>query len=132
MAFVVQRADYLAAVDWVADLMEETDWDKLNLPTPCKEFDVRRLMGHLIGTAYRGLGTATGEPTTHVPHVVSDVADDQLPEVYRDLAGELRATWSLIGRTDTDSQLGEGFWPMRSNRSSHRVDAYTPDCRRST
>lgn len=96
MVFVVQRADYLAAVDWVADLMEETGWDKLSLPTPCKEFDVWRLMGLLIGTAYRGLGTATGEPTTHVPHVVSDVADVQLPAVYRDLAGELRATWSLI------------------------------------
>lgn len=96
MVFTVQRADYLATVCWVADLMAATTPGDLGLPTPCREFDVRRLMGHLIGTAQRGLGTATGESTAHVPHVVIDVADVHLAAVYRNLTDELREAWSRV------------------------------------
>ena len=63
MTFTRQRHDYFAAPAWVADLMAATRPEQLGLRTPCADFTVCDLMGHLLGTAHRGLGTARRVPT---------------------------------------------------------------------
>lgn len=81
--------DYAAALAWVAGLITATEREMLNRPTPCPEWDVRLLIGHLIGTAHRGRGTATGMPATGVPHVVTDVPDAELGPAYARLTAEI-------------------------------------------
>lgn len=81
MTYDQQLADYESSLAWVGRLIETTHAHQLDLPTPCSEFTVRHLIGHLIGTAYRGLGTATGVPSS-VPHVVTNVSDDVLGTTY--------------------------------------------------
>jgi uncharacterized protein (TIGR03086 family) len=65
-------------------------------PTPCEDFDVRTLMGHLIGTAERSLGTAEGRPTNDIPHVVVDVGDDDLAGRYVELADQVITAWAYL------------------------------------
>lgn len=100
MPFEQQVADYEAALSWVGRLMSTTASPQLGRPTPCDQFTVRDLLGHLIGTAYRGLGTARGEPTSHVPHVVTNVSDQDLARAYATLAGRVRQAWRTVAGPD--------------------------------
>ena len=70
--------------------------------TPCDQFDVRLLMGHLIGTARRGLGTAERGSTRDFPHVVTDVRDEDLAVNYAAFVDQIRLAWS---RLDADDQV---------------------------
>ncbi len=100
MTFDQQRHDYLAALDWVSELMATTPPAQLDLPTPCAEYTVRTLMGHLIGTAERGLGTAERRSTRHVPHVVTDVPDEELAGTYAALAERIGTAWAHLSGDD--------------------------------
>ncbi|MCP2251722.1 Mycothiol maleylpyruvate isomerase N-terminal domain-containing protein [Prauserella aidingensis] len=76
--------------------MSGTDTDQLTGATPCTELDVRTLMAHLVGTAHRGLGTALGTSTAHVPFAVTDVPDTEPTSIER-LA-------VALGRTSTSAR----------------------------
>lgn len=65
----------------------------LERATPCVDFTARALMGHLIGTAERGLATAESRPTGQIPHVITDVPDDQLASRYGALRRHVRTAW---------------------------------------
>jgi uncharacterized protein (TIGR03086 family) len=95
-----QRQDYFDGLGWVTHLMTETPSESLGLPTPCDDFDVRSLLGHLIGTAHRGLATARRLPTRGIPHVVTDVPDTELASTYAQLAVSIQSTWSLLDAAD--------------------------------
>ena len=96
MRFEQQVADYEAALSWVSRLMSSTVTSQFGQPTPCDEFTVRDLLGHLLGTAYRGLGTARGESTRHVPHVITDVPGVELAPTYAHLAGQIGQAWRTV------------------------------------
>jgi uncharacterized protein (TIGR03086 family) len=97
---VRQRQDYFDALDWVTHLMTEMPTRCLGLLTPCDDFDVRRLLGHLIGTAHRGLATARRLPTRSIPHVVTDVPDSALAFTYAQLAASIQKAWSPLAAAD--------------------------------
>ncbi|WP_207918451.1 TIGR03086 family metal-binding protein [Saccharopolyspora karakumensis] len=100
MQFDQQRQDYFDALAWVTALMEATTTAQLTDATPCAEYDVRALAGHLIGTAHRGLGTAEGVSTQAIPHAVTDVPDAQLAAAYAALADRIRAAWKPLRSDD--------------------------------
>jgi uncharacterized protein (TIGR03086 family) len=95
-----QRRDYFGALEWVCGLMRATTPDQMSAPTPCEEFTVRDLMGHLVGTAHRSTGTARGTSTQHVPHVVTDVASGGLAAAYESLARDIRKLWKQASDDD--------------------------------
>ena len=108
VAFDQQRDDYLTSLTWVAGLMATTPLAQFGLPTPCTEYDVRTLMGHLIGTAERGLGTAERRSTRDIPHVVTDVPDEGLSSAYEGLAKRIAHAWaSLSGHDQVRAAWGE-------------------------
>lgn len=94
--FRQQLRDYADARAWVVSLMSGTDAEQLAGATPCTELDVRTLMAHLIGTAHRGLGTALGTSTAHVPFAVTDVPDTELATTYARLSDELDEAWAAL------------------------------------
>ena len=100
MQFDQQRQDYFDALNWVTALMEATTTAQLTHATPCAEYDVRALVGHLIGTAQRGLGVAEGVSTRGIPHVVTEVPDSQLATEYAALADRIRAAWKPLRSDD--------------------------------
>jgi uncharacterized protein (TIGR03086 family) len=95
-----QRQDYFHALDWVTRLATEVSTAEMPAPTPCEDFDVRCLLGHLIGTAHRALATARGTSTRDIPHVVSDVPDADLASTYARLAVSIRTAWTPLSATD--------------------------------
>jgi uncharacterized protein (TIGR03086 family) len=95
-----QRQDYFDALDWVTHLATEVSIEEMGAGTPCEDFDVRRLLGHLIGTAHRGLATAQGISTGDIPHVVNDVPDAELASTYARLAASLRTAWIPLTAED--------------------------------
>lgn len=96
MPFAQQVADYQAALAWVSRLMSTTNSADFEGLTPCAEFTVRDLMGHLLATAHRGLGAARGESTRHVPHVITDVPDEDLAPTHASLAGQIGQAWRAV------------------------------------
>lgn len=101
MTFPQQRQDYFDALDWVTALMAATDATQLGAGTPCAEFDVRSLLGHLIGTAQRGLATARGVTIRGIPHVVTGVPDGELASVYAALAASIREAWAPLAGSES-------------------------------
>jgi hypothetical protein len=51
VTFEQQRQDYFDDLGWEANLMVGTTPAQLGGSTPCDQFDVRLLTGHLLGTA---------------------------------------------------------------------------------
>lgn len=100
MDFEQQRQDYFDALARVVDLMAATAPAQLGRPTPCEQYDVRRLMGHLVGTARRSLGAVGRASTRDVPHLVTDVADGDLAASYASLAERIQPAWLRLRETD--------------------------------
>jgi uncharacterized protein (TIGR03086 family) len=96
-----QRQDYFDALDWVTGLAMKVPTENMAAVTPCQAFDVRCLLGHLIGTAHRGLATARGLSTRDIPHVVNDVSDAELASTYARLAVSIRTAWTPLTAADT-------------------------------
>jgi uncharacterized protein (TIGR03086 family) len=95
-----QQQDYFDALGWVTQLMAAVQAGYLDAPTPCEDFDVRKLLGHLIGTARRGLATARRVPTRDIPHVITDVPDSELAATYATLAAAIPEAWSPLAAAD--------------------------------
>jgi uncharacterized protein (TIGR03086 family) len=98
--FARQRLDYFDAVAWVGGLIAATGPERLGGPTPCREFDVRQLIGHLLGSCRRGLASARGLSSRDVPLVVTDIADGQLATAYGMMAVEIREAWAKLAGAD--------------------------------
>lgn len=78
------------ALDQVGALISTTDPAQAQLPTPCAEYDVAALIGHLQGVVRRIGAVVSGQPFFSVP----------VDNVSVDWAGE----WAE-GRTGTDAAL---------------------------
>lgn len=89
----------MISADWVGETMTQVNSEHLELPTPCVDFDAARLMGHLVGTARRSLGTATLKSTTHVPHVSTDLPEAALAVTYAELSRDAAIAWLALNST---------------------------------
>jgi uncharacterized protein (TIGR03086 family) len=67
--------------------------DQRSLPTPCAEFDVRTLAGHLIGVLERISVMARGGDIDDVPFVL-DVLDEQWGASWKERATAAEAAWA--------------------------------------
>ncbi len=84
------RPHYIAATRWVTNLMDGVPADRLHAPTPCTEFDVSALMGHLIGTARRSRALSRGEDI----FAVAMSSDHPSAAEYASVVAEAVDSWS--------------------------------------
>ncbi len=87
------RPLYRRSLIWVASLLAGVRPEQLELPTPCSEFDVRALAGHLVATVQRARVIGAGGAPFSVPHVVTGIGDDQWSTAYADEVRQLWAVW---------------------------------------
>ena len=74
---------------------------RLAAPTPCTEFDVRALLGHLVGVFRRITSVAAGIPAIGQVPPMTDVPDDGWPAAAREALRDLEAAWAdpaVLGR----------------------------------
>lgn len=99
------RPLYRDALAWVTALMGEVRPDQLTNPTPCDEFDVATLMGHLVATVDRARVIGEGGDPATVPLVATAVGvDGDWSAAYRAAGERMWAVWeddALLAATVT-------------------------------
>ena len=68
--------------------------DQFELPTPCTEFDVRTLAGHLLAVAQRVRNVGRGESPFSVPEVIEDMADDGWVAAWDETGAAVTEAWA--------------------------------------
>jgi uncharacterized protein (TIGR03086 family) len=68
--------------------------DQLGAPTPCDEFDVRHLLGHLTAVLLRVANVGRGGHVFETPEVVDGVPDDGWLAAWTEAAHDVQAAWS--------------------------------------
>jgi uncharacterized protein (TIGR03086 family) len=84
------RAVIRQAVATAAEVIGGIHPDQLHAPTPCDEYDVTRLLEHLLGVLRHLSVLGRGEQPDAPP---ADVADDGWLDAWSAAAAELRVAW---------------------------------------
>lgn len=89
------RAGFEAAADQLAALIALVTPDRLGAPTPCGEWDVRALLGHVVDGTHRtaALGEQ-GSGARMAEEAPPQVADDGWAVAYAEAAARFRAGWA--------------------------------------
>ncbi|MEV4433819.1 TIGR03086 family metal-binding protein [Streptomyces sp. NPDC049555] len=97
----------------VAELIARVPAERMADPTPCTEFDVRALLGHLVAgvRAAAALGE-TGERTGLVPP--ADVPDDGWAKAYEEGRERLLAAWADDAKLEAPISVPWGEMPGRA------------------
>jgi uncharacterized protein (TIGR03086 family) len=88
------RPAFFAAADQVVRLIQGLEPSDFARPTPCEDFDVRALAGHLVAVLRRITHVATGGGWAEVPQVVAGIDDGSLGDVAAADRDRLVAVWS--------------------------------------
>jgi uncharacterized protein (TIGR03086 family) len=87
--------------------------EQLAAPTPCTEYDVRHLTGHVVAVLRRIGYVAGGGHAFDVPSIVLDLPDDAWAPAATTNAADLRAAWADDAVLDRVLRLPWGEVPGR-------------------
>ena len=107
------RGPLFRAADQAVALVALATPDRLNDPTPCSEYDVRHLVGHLVAVLRRVGYVPGGGHAFDVPSIVLDLADDAWRPAAEANAADLRTAWADDAVLDRVLRLPWGEVPGR-------------------
>jgi uncharacterized protein (TIGR03086 family) len=107
------RPLFLRSADQAVAVMSTVQSSDLDRPTPCTEFDVRALCGHVIGVLRRITAVARKGDALAVPSTVTDVADAELAATAAADARLLAEAWAEDAVLDRAAVLPFGTMPGR-------------------
>ncbi|MFF0063555.1 TIGR03086 family metal-binding protein [Streptomyces sp. NPDC005279] len=110
----ISSPDLHPAARAVAQLIDGVEDARLDDPTPCPEYAVRELLGHLVGlsTAFRDAARKDLGPSTDTaPGSVRPVLGDDWRTVLPQRLDELAEAWTTPGAWDGDTQAGGVTFP---------------------
>jgi hypothetical protein len=142
------RPLYRDALAWVRDLAAHVPAARLTGPTPCPEWDVRGLLGHLVATVDRARVIGEGGDPNVMPRVVAGVADDEWVDALAAAEDKAAAVWADDARLDApvsvpwgqvpgraalfgylrEALVHGGTWPSRPGRTSRPTRRRLPRC----
>ncbi|MFF3862761.1 TIGR03086 family metal-binding protein [Streptomyces sp. NPDC002209] len=128
------RLDLAAAVELAGRTLAAVRPDQYDAPTPCDEFDVRRLSSHLVAVARRIAVIGRGEDPFSVPSFADELADGAWAAAWEPAAREVAAVWAdpaLLGR---QLRLPMGVLPGAAAAAvyTHELTVHTWDLARAT
>lgn len=109
------------ALEATAAIVAAINPGQLDLPTPCADFDVRALLGHLVGGNRRFVAVAHCEPAADVPPS-AEVADDQWLDAYCETAAAVAAGWQDPALLEKPAMLPIGEVPGTLALGVHTVE----------
>jgi uncharacterized protein (TIGR03086 family) len=117
------RPAFRSAVGTASAVAAAVRPDQLAGRTPCTEYDVRALIGHLVAVLRRVAAVGRGAPPFSVPQVTTGVGDEGWGEAARAAADDVLAVWDADdGLLDRELTL-----PFGSLRGSVALAAYTAE-----
>jgi uncharacterized protein (TIGR03086 family) len=108
------RPPYRTAIAWVRTLTENVPANRLTDPTPCTEYDVRALLGHLVATVDRLRVVGEGGDPNPMPRVVTGVPDDGWSDALSVAEDKAAAVWADDARLDALVAVPWGRVPGRA------------------
>jgi uncharacterized protein (TIGR03086 family) len=107
------RPAFSAAVGLLLDTADGVRADQLAAPTPCTEFDVQALLGHVLHVLRRVTTAGRGAPVDSTPPVTAPPAEGW-PAALRTAATELAPVWADDAVLDAVLRLPFGTLPGRA------------------
>jgi uncharacterized protein (TIGR03086 family) len=105
------RPLFASAVATALDVTAAVRPDQLDGPTPCTDFDVRHLLGHLVAVLDRVAAVGRGEDPLSVPFVAQGVPDDGWPAAATAAARRMAEVWADDAVLDRLLRLPFGTLP---------------------
>jgi uncharacterized protein (TIGR03086 family) len=88
------RTVFARALATGGDVIGNVRPEQLDGPTPCPDYDVRTLIGHLVGVLERVTRMGRGENPFEAPDRVSGLADDAWLPAWSDAAQRVTDAWA--------------------------------------
>ena len=107
------RPLYSNALNWAHGLIAAVQPDQLTAPTPCAEFDVRALLGHLVATIERARVIGEGGDVNAMPTVVLGVPDHGWADAQLAAAQKMWPAWEDDALLDAPVTVPWGTVPGR-------------------
>ncbi len=111
---------FARAVDQAERQVAAVRPDELARRTPCADYDVRALLGHLVAVLHKIAIVGAGGDSRGMPDVIDGVADDGWCSVFAQARGEVERVWAEKALLDGMVTLPWATIPGRS-----ALDAYT-------
>lgn len=119
------RPLYARAAAQIASLIATVRPEQLDGPTPCDEFDVRRLLSHMVGGTRRIAVIGAGGDGLALPPFADGVPDDGWAAAYEEVRELVRAGWADDARLDALVRVPWGEAPGRIALAGYVMEAVT-------
>ncbi|MGV9277958.1 TIGR03086 family metal-binding protein [Streptomyces griseosporeus] len=119
------RPVYARATEQAAALIRAVRPEQLERPTPCTEFDVRRLLSHMVGGTLRIAVVGEGGDGMAVRPFAEGVADTGWPEAYDEVRTRALKAWASDERMDAPVRVPWGEVPGRQALSGYVMEIVT-------
>ncbi|MET9609864.1 TIGR03086 family metal-binding protein [Streptomyces sp. NPDC006512] len=123
------RTDLAAAVELAGRTLAAVRPDRYDAPTPCEEFDVRRLLSHLVAVVRRISVIGRGEDPFSVPSFADEIADGAWAAAWVPGAREVAEVWADPGVLGRQLRLPMGVLPGAAAAAvyTHELTVHTWD-----
>ncbi|MFI2644888.1 TIGR03086 family metal-binding protein [Streptomyces sp. NPDC018610] len=125
MNFVDPRPVYARATEQAAALIATVRPEQLSGPTPCAEFDVRALLGHVVGGSRRIAVVGEGGDGLAVDPTADGVPDDGWSAAYEEVRVRVLKAWEGDERMATTVHVPWGEVPGHAALSGYVMELVT-------
>ncbi|MGI5350323.1 TIGR03086 family metal-binding protein [Streptomyces sp. CA-250714] len=114
------RPIFARALDQAGKQVAAVSTDELGNRTPCADYDVRALLGHVVSVLHKLARVGTGRDARDIPDVIDGIADDVWASAFTRARSEVERVWADDEKLD---QMVELPWATLPGRDV--LDAYT-------
>jgi uncharacterized protein (TIGR03086 family) len=119
------RPGFFTAAQIACDTVDGVSPDRLADPTPCTEFDVRALLGHLVAVLHRVASVASGAPAVGQALLATDVPDDGWSRAARAALHDVETAWADPAVLQREMRLPFGTLPGAAALASYTGEVST-------
>lgn len=114
-----------ASLDQTGRIVSGVRTDQLTGPTPCSDYDVRALLGHVVAVLRRITHVARGGQPFDIPQVITGIADGDWDGQYQLAREDLDVAWGDDAVLDRMLTLPFGTMPGRAAAAAYAVEVTT-------
>lgn len=116
------RPDFERAADQMSEVIAAVDPARLGAPTPCEDYDVRGLLGHVVDVMHRIAHAGRGGAASEAPAPPESVPDDGWPAAYAEARAQARSAWADDAKLDAPVTVPFGEFPGRGVLSAWTME----------